>query len=57
LEEDILRAQTRIVGLESLLQESEQQLAEKQREINELLNLGLRLEQMDRKALSCRQFS
>lgn len=48
LEEDILRAQTRIVGLESLLQESEQQLAEKQREINELLNLELQLEQMDR---------
>lgn len=48
LEEDILRAQTRIVGLESLLQESQQQLAEKQREINELLELELRLEQMDR---------
>jgi polysaccharide biosynthesis transport protein len=48
LEEDLLRAKTRIAGLDSLLLESEQQFADKQREINELLELELKLEQLDR---------
>jgi uncharacterized protein involved in exopolysaccharide biosynthesis/Mrp family chromosome partitioning ATPase len=48
LEEDQLRTSSRIVGLQSLLKESREQLVSKQREISELLELELELEQLDR---------
>lgn len=48
LEEDILRTKSRLVGLQSLLEESQQQLAVKQQEINDLLELEVQLEKLDR---------
>ncbi|MDP1562711.1 MAG: hypothetical protein Q8M16_15145 [Pirellulaceae bacterium] len=48
LEEDILRTKSRIVGLQSLLEESQLQLSVKQQEINDLLELEVQLEKLDR---------
>lgn len=48
LEEDILRTKSRIVGLHSLLEESQQQLSVKQQEINDLLELDVELDRLDR---------
>jgi uncharacterized protein involved in exopolysaccharide biosynthesis/Mrp family chromosome partitioning ATPase len=48
LEEDILRTKSRIVGLQSLLEESQIQLATKQQEINDLLELEVQLDRLDR---------
>lgn len=48
LEEDILRTKSRLVGLQSLLHESQQQLSAKHEEINDLLELDVRLDSLDR---------
>lgn len=48
VEEDFLKTKTRVVGLESMLAESRQQLERKRHEIHELLDVELQLEQLDR---------
>lgn len=48
LEEDQLKAKARVVGLSSLLEKSQTQLNQKQNEINELLELELQVDQLDR---------